>query len=221
MTRLDWTLQSSFAEDSVQTERIDQGRLPLPRIAWWKILVEVPLTKLLASFIKPRLFRRFYWLQNITLFVPDSTTTKMSFTSSSASPAASSPTSSVGSTKPAVLLIGGVTHVQKEWEECSSFAELKVCPLRHRWLNSRDILELTGLWSKTFTGTTRAEFLEKCVDGSYSDVVALYRSNESTSVSTQIKHLNEDSLTDMTTVNRAIWRGACGQTATEPEAYLP
>jgi hypothetical protein len=28
--------------------------------------------------------------------------------------------------KPAVLLIGGVTHVQKEWEECASFAQLKV-----------------------------------------------------------------------------------------------
>jgi hypothetical protein len=28
--------------------------------------------------------------------------------------------------KSAVLLIGGVTHVQKEWEECSSFAVLKV-----------------------------------------------------------------------------------------------
>lgn len=49
--------------------------------------------------------------------------------------------------------------MKKEWEECSTFAELK-----------------------TFTGTTRAEFLEKCGDGSYSDVVALYRSNESTSL---------------------------------------
>jgi len=29
--------------------------------------------------------------------------------------------------KPAVLMIGGVTHTQKEWEECSSFAVLKVC----------------------------------------------------------------------------------------------
>ena len=28
--------------------------------------------------------------------------------------------------KPAALLIGGVTHVQKEWEECATFAELKV-----------------------------------------------------------------------------------------------
>ena len=50
--------------------------------------------------------------------------------------------------------------MNKEWEECSSFAELK-----------------------TFTGTKREEFLEKCADGSYSDVVAIYRSNESTSVS--------------------------------------
>jgi hypothetical protein len=29
--------------------------------------------------------------------------------------------------KPAVLLIGGITHAKKEWEECGSFAELKVC----------------------------------------------------------------------------------------------
>jgi D-3-phosphoglycerate dehydrogenase len=28
--------------------------------------------------------------------------------------------------RPTVLLIGGITHVQKEWQECSSFAELKV-----------------------------------------------------------------------------------------------
>ncbi|PSS27080.1 hypothetical protein M430DRAFT_46209 [Amorphotheca resinae ATCC 22711] len=61
--------------------------------------------------------------------------------------------------RPTVLLIGGITHVQKEWQECSSFAELK-----------------------TFAGTTRGEFLKQCEDGSYNDVVALYRSNESTSL---------------------------------------
>jgi glyoxylate reductase len=83
----------------------------------------------------------------------------MSTSSNTVSPAVSSPTSSLGS-KPAVLLIGGVTHVKKEWEECSSFAELK-----------------------SFEGKTREEFLEKCKDGSYADVVAIYRSNESTSVS--------------------------------------
>lgn len=46
--------------------------------------------------------------------------------SSSAFPADSSPASSIVMGKPAVLLIGGVTHVKKEWEECSSFATLKV-----------------------------------------------------------------------------------------------
>lgn len=29
-------------------------------------------------------------------------------------------------TKPAVLLIGDITHAKKEWEECASFATLKV-----------------------------------------------------------------------------------------------
>jgi len=61
--------------------------------------------------------------------------------------------------KPAVLMIGGVTHSQKEWEECASFATLK-----------------------SFTGTTRDEFLKQCESGTYNDVVALYRSNESTSL---------------------------------------
>jgi D-3-phosphoglycerate dehydrogenase len=28
--------------------------------------------------------------------------------------------------KPAVLLIGAITHVKKEWEECGAFAVLKV-----------------------------------------------------------------------------------------------
>lgn len=79
--------------------------------------------------------------------------------SSEASPTTNSPASSVEMGKPAVLLIGGITHVKKEWEECGSFAELK-----------------------TFKGTTRAEFLKGCEDGSYSDVVAIYRSNESTSL---------------------------------------
>ncbi|KAG0645854.1 hypothetical protein D0Z07_7770 [Hyphodiscus hymeniophilus] len=85
-------------------------------------------------------------------------------TSASVQSATTSPTSSAGSTKPAVLLIGAITHVKKEWEECSSFAVLK-----------------------TFTGTTRKEFFERCEDGSYNDVVAIYRSNESTSVSTDTK----------------------------------
>ncbi|KAL3420568.1 D-isomer specific 2-hydroxyacid dehydrogenase [Phlyctema vagabunda] len=61
--------------------------------------------------------------------------------------------------KPAALLIGGITHAMKEWEACSSFVSLK-----------------------KFDGTTREEFFKKCSDGSYDDVVAIYRSNDSTSL---------------------------------------
>jgi len=32
----------------------------------------------------------------------------------------------MGSSKPGLLLIGAITHAKKEWEECGSFAELKV-----------------------------------------------------------------------------------------------
>lgn len=45
--------------------------------------------------------------------------------SSDHSPTAASSASSLAMGKPAVLLIGGLTHVNKEWEECGSFAELK------------------------------------------------------------------------------------------------
>ncbi|CZT06702.1 probable glyoxylate/hydroxypyruvate reductase (D-isomer-specific 2-hydroxy acid dehydrogenase superfamily) [Rhynchosporium agropyri] len=58
--------------------------------------------------------------------------------------------------KQALLLIGDLAHTQKEWSEFSSFAKLKE-------------------FSKT-----RADFLKELESGSYDDVVALYRSNEST-----------------------------------------
>lgn len=35
---------------------------------------------------------------------------------------------------------------------------------------------------KKYSGSTRAEFLDECEKGTYNEVVALYRSNESTSV---------------------------------------
>lgn len=62
--------------------------------------------------------------------------------------------------KQALLLIGDLTHAQKEWSEFSSFAELK---------------EFSGL-------KTRADFVKELESGSYNDVVALYRSNESTTL---------------------------------------
>ncbi|KIX07408.1 uncharacterized protein Z518_02061 [Rhinocladiella mackenziei CBS 650.93] len=61
-------------------------------------------------------------------------------------------------TKPAVLLIGGLTHSNKEWQE----------------YGSKYIL-------KEFRQGTRDRFLSNCKNGEYNDVVALYRSNQSTS----------------------------------------
>lgn len=59
----------------------------------------------------------------------------------------------------AILLIGGVTHIEKEWSECASIGTL---------------LE--------FEGTTRDEFLNDCRSGKYDQVVAIFRSNESTAL---------------------------------------
>ncbi|CZR59462.1 probable glyoxylate/hydroxypyruvate reductase (D-isomer-specific 2-hydroxy acid dehydrogenase superfamily) [Phialocephala subalpina] len=63
--------------------------------------------------------------------------------------------------RPAILQIGDIAHAQKEWAELGSFADLK---------------EFNG-------SKSRAEFLKEIESGSYNDVVALYRSNESTSIS--------------------------------------
>lgn len=61
-------------------------------------------------------------------------------------------------TKSTVLLIGGLTHTNKEWEELSTKYNLK-----------------------EFRTGTREQFLSNCKSGKYDDVVALYRSNTSTS----------------------------------------
>jgi len=99
-----------------------------------------------------------------------------SASSSETTPRTASPASSVEMGKPAVLLIGNITHVKKEWEECGSFAELKAWILLRYAISPAD-------FGQTFNGKTREEFLKACEDGSYSDVVAINRSNESTAVS--------------------------------------
>lgn len=58
----------------------------------------------------------------------------------------------------AALLIGGVTHTQKEWEQCADFA--------------------SKLYE--YPKGTREDFLAKCKNGDFKDVFALYRSNDST-----------------------------------------
>ncbi|KAL2413699.1 4-methyl-2-oxopentanoate reductase A [Exophiala dermatitidis] len=60
--------------------------------------------------------------------------------------------------KPTVLLIGDLTHTNKEWEAFGSKYELK-----------------------EFRKGTREQFLANCKSGEYDGVVALYRSNTSTS----------------------------------------
>ncbi|KAF2759043.1 glyoxylate/hydroxypyruvate reductase [Pseudovirgaria hyperparasitica] len=60
---------------------------------------------------------------------------------------------------PGALLIGDIVHAEGEWKECAKFASLK----EYR----------TG---------NRAEFLSALKSGTYDDVVAIYRSNESTAV---------------------------------------
>lgn len=84
----------------------------------------------------------------------------MTSSSSSLLPTLSSPATSVEMSRPAILQIGDITHAQKEWAELGSFAELK---------------EFKG-------SKSRADFLKEIESGSYDDVVALYRSNESTSI---------------------------------------
>lgn len=60
--------------------------------------------------------------------------------------------------KPTVLLIGGLTHCQKEWEQFGSKYNLK----------------------EYITGN-RDDFLSKCKGGDFDEVVGLYRSNNSVS----------------------------------------
>jgi hypothetical protein len=55
-------------------------------------------------------------------------TTFLSFLQTAPPPRPPPPTLCVAMAKPAVLLIGGITHAKKEWEECASFATLKVSP---------------------------------------------------------------------------------------------
>ena len=60
--------------------------------------------------------------------------------------------------KPSVLLLGALTHANKEWSDYSSKYNLK-----------------------EFREGTREQFLSNCKNGEYDDVKGLYRSNQSTS----------------------------------------
>ena len=58
--------------------------------------------------------------------------------------------------KPTILCIGDLVHTQKEWEAWSSKYDLK-----------------------EFRNSKRPDFITRCKDGEYDDVVGLYRSNTS------------------------------------------
>ena len=58
-----------------------------------------------------------------------------------------------------LLLIGDITHSRPEWEALSRIAKLVECP-----------------------SGSREEFLEKCKNGDYDNVIGLYRSNDSTAI---------------------------------------
>lgn len=76
------------------------------------------------------------------------------------------------------LLIGEITHARKEWESISSLLSLKVNRIAH--CDVDDGQSLTG--AQEFPSGTREEFIANCKAGQYDDVVALYRSNNSTKV---------------------------------------
>ncbi|KAJ9645764.1 hypothetical protein H2201_003653 [Coniosporium apollinis] len=63
------------------------------------------------------------------------------------------------SSSKAALLIGGITHARKEWEECGSLLSLKEYP-----------------------DGSREDFMSKCRNGDFNDVFVIYRSNDSTAV---------------------------------------
>jgi len=78
------------------------------------------------------------------------------------------------SSKQAILKIGKLTYAEEAWQHLGSLGELKVFPG-----NEKD----TDL---------KALFLKNLKDGLYNDVVALYRSNDSTSVRSPKLRKNQD-----------------------------
>lgn len=86
----------------------------------------------------------------------------------------------------AVLLIGELTHSRKEWEELASLVTLKVLPFHHpttppQLVPLRTIPLITQFWQEYPDGS-REKFISKCKSGEYDNVVGVYRSNASTSI---------------------------------------
>ena len=80
----------------------------------------------------------------------------------------------------AALLIGGITHARKEWEDLSSILNLRV--IVETSLIQNHSARADPLNGQEFPSGTREEFLKNCKAGLYDDVVAIYRSNASNKV---------------------------------------
>jgi hypothetical protein len=116
--------------------------------------------------------------------------------------------------KETVLLIGGLTHTNKEWKEYSSKYNLKVgapkctCPF----------MGLTA--SQEYQTGSRKDFLQKLRDREYDDVVGLYRSNNSTSVR-EFWGAKEKIAENLCTGNRAFRQGIDITAPEVAQVHLP
>jgi glyoxylate reductase len=97
------------------------------------------------------------------------------------------------SSKPAVLLIGILTHSNKEWSDLSSKYTLK-----------------------EFRKGTRDQFLTNCKNGEYKDIVGLYRSNASVS---ETGNFDKDLLSQLPKSLKYIAHNGAGYDNIDVEAF--
>lgn len=76
-------------------------------------------------------------------------------------------------TQKGALLIGGITHARKEWQDCSSISKLHEYP-----------------------DGSREEFISKCKNGDFKDVFVIYRSNDSNKITGNFDQELVDTLPD-------------------------
>lgn len=77
----------------------------------------------------------------------------------------------------AALLIGKITHARKDWDALAKVVQLKV-----QSINTTSIVRLELTRIQEYGSGTRQEFLQNCKAGKYDGVVAIFRSNASTTV---------------------------------------
>lgn len=97
------------------------------------------------------------------------------------------------SSQPAVLLIGGLAHCNKEWSDLSSKYTLK-----------------------EFRQGNREQFLANCKNGEYDNVIGLYRSNASTS---ETGNFDKDLLSQLPKALKYIAHNGAGYDNIDVEAF--